>query len=170
MSMKAITCWISFLICGLLAAAEPPPMEVASVELRDGKTHHLQQIEIYSSAEGDVFWYTDPENFTVDVSFADVVELRYLEDGWHITLVRTVDQLITSINNYRFRGVTMKGEPIRFYLKDVARLRFVTVKIDKICPLGHIWLQTDFLYCPYDGMELEIRQEDGIQLEDRTKK
>lgn len=170
MSMKAITCWTSLLICCLLSGAEAPPREVASVELRNGQTHHLQQIEIYSSAEGDVFWYTDPENFYVDVSFADVVELQHREDSWYITLVRIGEQLITSINNYRFRAITMKGDPIRFYLKDVARLRFVTVKTDKICPLGHIWLQTDFLFCPYDGMELEIRQQDGIQLEDRTKK
>ena len=168
MLLKVAACCLS--LFSLTAAAQTaPPKEIASVELTDGSRYHLQSLEIYSSAEGDLFWFTDPDGFYRDVSFADIVEMRQADDGWHITMVRTGDQPVRKINNYRFRAVTMTGEDVRFYLKNARWIRFVTVKADKICPLGHIWPNTDFIFCPYDGMELEIRESSEIQVEDRTK-
>lgn len=168
MYLKVIICCLN-IISPALATDTSPPREVASVELHDGTAYHLRSVEIISSAEGDVFWFTDTEGFYRDVSFADIVEMRNSDSGWHITLVRTGDQPVRSITNYRFRGTTMKGESVRFYLKSVQWIRFVTVKTDKICPLGHIWPDTDFIFCPYDGMELENRESSDIQVEDRTK-
>lgn len=160
MYFKALILSISLLLAGFAFADQP--RETVIADLQDGSTLRLRTLEIIRSAEGDVFWFTDEDGFYRDASFQDTVEINRKDRELYITLLRTGTQKIKAINNYQFKGETIDGKHVGFYLKDIRRVRFITVKEDRICPLGHVWPDTDFIYCPYDGFELEHFDSDSI--------
>lgn len=162
MYFKACILSISLLFAGLIQADEPRPRESFIVHMNDGAIHRLLTLAIIRSAEGDVFWFTDEDGFYRDATFNDTVEINRKDGETTLTLLRTGTQKIKAISNYQFRGETLDGKKTSFYLKEVRRIRFITVKEDRICPLGHVWPDTDFLFCPYDGMELAPFQSDSV--------
>ncbi len=167
MYFKALILSISLLLTSHASADKP--RETVIVDLQDGTTHRLATLEIIRSAEGDVFWFTDEDGFYRNATFQDTVEINRKDGTTFITLLRTGTQKVKAINNYQFQGETIEGKHLGFYLKDVRRIRFITVKEDRICPLGHVWPDTDFIYCPYDGYELQPFDSDAVLQSGDTK-
>ena len=162
MFAKALFFFLSLASCFVFAKPSPPAIK-AIVTLEHSKTYQLTEISIPGSAEGNAFWFTEAGGLSRHVFFSSLISINRKHGKLFITLLRTGSEPVESIEDIEFRGKTVKGDIVFFRLKELASLRFVTAKCDKICPLGHIWRNTDYLYCPYDGLELKILQQTGLQ-------
>ncbi|NOY22181.1 MAG: hypothetical protein GXO70_01555 [Acidobacteria bacterium] len=170
MSVKALFFFLS-LTSSLAFTATKPPVVKAIVKLEQGKTYKLTEITVPGSAEGNAFWFTEKGGLSRHVFFSSLIALTRKNGKLFITLLRTGAEPIEQIDDIQFRGKTVKGDIVFFRLRNLISLDFVTAKCDKVCPLGHIWRNTDYLYCPYDGLELEILQKTGLQdMEKKHKK
>ncbi|NOZ12905.1 MAG: hypothetical protein GXO69_04560 [Acidobacteria bacterium] len=157
----------------LTAAATPPPAVKAVVKLDHGRSYQLAEISIPESAEGNAFWFTEKGGLSRHVFFSSLIAINRKKGKLFITLLRTGTQPVEEIDDIQFRGKTVKGDIVFFRLRHLISLRFVSAKCDKICPLGHIWRNTDYLYCPYDGLRLKVLQKSGLQdmeKKEKTKK
>ena len=134
-----------------------------TVKLKDGHVYKVAELKVVSSAEKDRIWYTDSDGFYTDVSFDQLVEIRNTKEGIILTKVRTGSEKIKKMDNYRFSFSNGKGKTMNIPFSEIEYIRFETHKCDKICPLGHIFRDTDFIYCPYDGMLLSPLQTENVE-------
>jgi len=147
---------ILVLCCWITLCADPAPEPVvATVRLTSGAEYALTSCAITTSAEGNRFWLTDETGFYRSADFSNVISLFQKDGVWYITELRTGTRRIKEIDNFQFRAETVSGRVMHFYLRQVEWIRFETGKQNKICPLGHVWPNTDFIYCPYDAQMLE---------------
>ncbi len=159
------------LTSSFIFAATKPSVVKAIVKLEQGKTYQLTEITVPGSAEGNAFWFTEKGGLSRHVFFSSLISIDRKNGKLFITLLRTGSEPVERIEDIQFRGKTVKGDTVFFRLRKLISLHFVTAKCDKVCPLGHIWRNTDYLYCPYDGLELEILQKTGLQdMEKKPKK
>lgn len=160
---------VCILICvsfsSLVFAAAPPKPVLATALLNHNRQYSFTELTVSNSAEGNAFWYTGKNDFYKRVSFYDLVEISRKDGHVFLTLIRTGTQPVKEIDDLQFHGKTVAGKTVVFRLREVVSIRFVTAKCDKICPLGHVWPNTDYLYCPYDGMELEIMKKKELKFD-----
>ncbi len=169
MSVKALFLFLS-LTSSLAFAATKPPAVKAIIKLENDRVHQLTELSVPGSAEGNAFWFTEKGGLSRHVFFSSLISIDRKDGKLFITLLRTGVESVEKIENIQFRGKTVKGDIVFFRLRKLISLRFITAKCDKVCPLGHIWRNTDYLYCPYDGLELEILQQTGLQDLQKEKK
>ena len=162
MFAKALFFFLSLASCFVFAKPSPPAVK-AIVTLDHSKTYQLTEVSIPRSAEGNAFWFTETGGLSRHVFFSSLISIDRKHGKLFITLLRTGSEPVESIDDIEFRGKTVKGNIVFFRLRQLTSLRFVTAKCDKICPLGHIWRNTDYLYCPYDGLKLKILHQTGLQ-------
>jgi len=162
MSAKALFFFLSLATCLSFAKPSPPAVK-AIVKLDHSKTYQLTEISILRSAEGNAFWFTEKGGLSRHVFFSSLISMDRKHGKLFITLLRTGSEPVESIDDIEFRGKTAEGDIVFFRLRQLVSLRFVTAKCDKVCPLGHIWRNSDYLYCPYDGLKLKILQKSGLQ-------
>ncbi|BBB31946.1 hypothetical protein TTHT_0330 [Thermotomaculum hydrothermale] len=133
------------------------------IKLKNGETYRVNKLEIYGNAEPDRFWYTDKDGFYVDVSFKDLVEIKNTAKGIYLVKIRTGAEKVKKIENLKFKFNNGKGRDLNVPLSDIEFIKFTTHKCDKICPLGHIFRNTDFIYCPYDGLLLKPLETEKVE-------
>ncbi|RLE18275.1 MAG: hypothetical protein DRJ14_04220 [Acidobacteria bacterium] len=162
MSAKALFFLLSLTASTVLLAATPSEVK-AIVKLNHGESYKLKEISIPGSAEGNAFWFTEKGGLSRHVFFSSLISINRKKGKLFITLLRTGTEPVEQIEDMEFRGKTKNGDTVFFRLRDLKSLQFITAKCDKICPLGHIWRDTDYLFCPYDGLRLKILQKTGLQ-------
>ncbi len=162
MFLKALFFSLSITSTLLFATTSSPPVK-AVVKLDHGQTYKLTEISIPESAEGNAFWFTEKGGLSRHIFFSNLISIKKEKGKFFITLLRTGTEPVEEIDDIQFRGKTVKGDIVFFRLRHLISLHFVSAKCDKICPLGHIWRNTDYLYCPYDGLKLKILQKTGLQ-------
>ena len=163
MYAKALFFCISLLLSGQLFAATGKPVVKAVVKLDHNRTYRLTEIQATDSAEGNAFWFTSKDGLSRHVFFTSLIAIERKNGKLFITLLRTGTEAVAEIDDIPFRGKTVSGDTVFFRLRHLLSLRFITAKCDKVCPLGHIWRNTDYLYCPYDGLKLKILQKPEVQ-------
>ncbi len=134
-----------------------------TVKLKDGHLYRVSEVKVVSSAEKNRIWYTDSDGFYTDVSFDQLIEIRNTEKGIILTKVRTGTERVKKMDNYRFSFSDGRGRILNIPFSEIEYIRFETHKCDKICPLGHIFRDTDFIYCPYDGLMLSPLQTENVE-------
>ncbi len=133
-----------------------------TVILKNGDIYRIKKLYIVGSAEPDRFWYTDKDGFYTDVTFHDLVEIRNSKDGIYLVKIRTGAEKVKKIDDLRFRFNDGNGRDLIVSLSEIKSIKFTTHKCDKICPLGHIFRNTDFIYCPYDGLLLKPLETENV--------
>ncbi len=170
MYVKALIICLSLLISSQAFTTETSPVVKAIVRLDHNRTYRLTEIAATDSAEGNAFWFTAKGGLSRHIFFSSLISIERRNGKLFITLLRTGTEPVEEIDDIPFRGKTVKGDTVFFRLRHLLSLRFVTAKCDKICPLGHIWRNTDYLYCPYDGLKLKILQKPEIQDMEESKR
>ena len=153
---------ISFVFLNFVCFAKVSDNTV-TIKLKNGKVYKVKKLEVRGSAEPDRFWYTDKDGFYVDVSFNDLVEIKNTKEGVFIVKIRTGAEKVKKIENLKFRFNDGKGRSLDVPLSEIDYIKFTTHKCDKICPLGHIFRNTDFIYCPYDGLLLKPLETEKVE-------
>ena len=134
-----------------------------TIKLKNGEVYKVKKLEVRGGAEPDRFWYTDKDGFYVDVSFNDLIEIKNTKEGVFIVKIRTGAEKVKKIENLKFRFNNGKGRDLDIPLSEIEFIKFTTHKCDKICPLGHIFRNTDFIYCPYDGLLLKPLETEKVE-------
>ncbi len=153
---------ISFVLLSFVCFAKVSDNTV-TIKLKNGEVYKVKKLEVRGGAEPDRFWYTDKDGFYVDVSFNDLVEIKNTKEGVFIVKIRTGAEKVKKIENLKFRFNDGKGRSLDVPLSEIDYIKFTTHKCDKICPLGHIFRNTDFIYCPYDGLLLKPLETEKVE-------
>ena len=162
MLRKAITL-ISIFFIVLVVIASSVKKNTIFIKLKNGNSYSVKKLYVIGSAEPDRFWYTDKDGFYVDVSFNDLIEIKNTKKGVFLVKIRTGAEKVKKIENIRFRFNDGKGRDYIVSLSEIDFIKFTTHKCDKICPLGHIFRNTDFIYCPYDGLLLKPLETEKVE-------
>ena len=133
------------------------------VKLKNGDIYKVKKLVVLENAEPDRFWYTDKDGFYVDVTFDDLVEIKNTKKGVFLVKIRTGAEKVKKIENLKFRFNDGNGRDLDVPLSEIDYIKFTTHKCDKICPLGHIFRNTDFIYCPYDGLLLKTLETEKVE-------
>lgn len=153
---------ISFVFLNFVCFAKASDNTV-TIKLKNGEVYKVKKLEVRGGAEPDRFWYTDKDGFYVDVSFNDLIEIKNTKKGVFIVKIRTGAEKVKKIENLKFRFNNGKGRDLDIPLSEIEFIKFTTHKCDKICPLGHIFRNTDFIYCPYDGLLLKPLETEKVE-------
>jgi len=132
---------------------------IAVATFNNNNKLQLTKIEINNFAEKDLIWYTGKDGFYQTANLNQIIEIYKENSTCFIEFIRTGKEKIKKIANLQFTGTRLDGSKKRFYLKDIQSIKFTSAKTDKICEVGHIWRNTDFIYCPYDGTLLKPYEE-----------
>ena len=161
MLRRAIFLVSLFAFCLLIFSAKTK--NPITIKLKNGETYRVKKLYVMGSAEPDRFWYTDKDGFYTDVSFNDLVEIKNTPKGIFIVKIRTGTEKVKKVENIKFRFNNGRGRELMVPLSDIEYIRFTTHKCDKICPLGHIFRNTDFIFCPYDGLMLKPLETEKVE-------
>ncbi len=153
---------ISFVFLNFVCFAKTSHNTV-TIKLKNGEVYKVKKLEVRGGAEPDRFWYTDKDGFYVDVSFNDLIEIKNTKKGVFLVKIRTGAEKVKKIENLKFRFNDGKGRDLDVPLSEIEYIKFTTHKCDKICPLGHIFRNTDFIYCPYDGLLLKPLETEKVE-------
>ncbi len=158
---KAITLFSVFFIgLAVFAGSHSAPVVI---KLKNGKVYKINKLSVSGSAEPERFWYTDKDGFYVDVNFNDLIEIKNTDKGVYLVKIRTGTEKVKKIDNLKFKFNNGKGRELSIPLFHIEYIKFTTHKCDKICPLGHIFRDTDFIYCPYDGLMLKPLETEKVE-------
>ncbi len=160
MLRKAIVLFSLFFVCLLFSKSNEKNI---LIKLKNGDFYKVKKIAVSGSAEPDRFWYTDGDGFYVDVTFNQLIEIMNTEKGVFLIKIRTGKEKVKKIDNLKFKFNDGNGRELNIPLSDIEFIKFTTAKCDKICPLGHIFRDTDFIYCPYDGLMLKPLETENIE-------
>lgn len=134
-----------------LTSKTQKPKIVAIIVNNNGEIIPLTEISIDNFAEKDSYWYTGEDGFYKSALISETIEMVHKNNKFFIEFVRTGKEQVKNVKNLKFKGKNEKGKNVSYYLKEIKSIRFTSTKSDKICKIGHIWLNTDFIFCPYDG-------------------
>lgn len=139
-----------------MVAIENKDKIVAVVNLANGNILKLKKLTITNFAEQDVLWYTGEDDFFKSTNFSEIIEIKKDSNIFYIDFIRTGVEKVKNIANLKFNATEITGNKIKFFIKDIKSLKFTSAKTDKICEIAHIWLNTDYIFCPYDGTILNV--------------